>query len=95
MLVELSKPLKVGDAEVKSLDLKLETLTGANAMKAAMIAAQKRGIPFVVELRFDEHFQIEVAAEAAGIDAEAVRNLPIRDFLAVTGAVRDFLVGAD
>jgi hypothetical protein len=95
MLVALSTPLKVGDAEVKSLDLKLESLTGANAMKLAMIAGQKRGVPFSLELRLDEFFQIEVAAEAAGIDAEVVRNLPIKDFLAVTAAVRDFLLGAD
>lgn len=95
MRVPLSKPVKVGDKEVSELELVLEPLTGADAMKLAMLAAQKRGTPFAIDLRIDEFFHVEVAAQASGMDSAAVQNLPIKDFLAVTGAVRDFLVGAD
>ncbi len=93
--VKLSKPLKVGEAEVTELVLKLEQLTGADGLRLAMQASQRRGHSIVLELRLDEFYQLEVAAEATGLTTETLRALPLPDFLAVMGAVRDFLGGLD
>lgn len=94
MRVKLSRPFKVGEAEVTELELKLETLTGADALRFSMLASQKRGTPFVVDVRLDEHFQAEVAAHAAGVEVEVLRKLPLPDYLAVTGEVLSFLTSA-
>ncbi len=88
--VKLGKPFKVGEAEVTELVLNLETMSGEDAMKCAALAARARGNPYCLEERLDDHYLIEVAAHASGIDAALLRKLPIGDFHNVKAAVRDF-----
>jgi hypothetical protein len=89
--LKLSKPLDVNGSPITELSLDFDKLTAAHVVKAEGAALVARaGVP-AFPLRLDTEFQLHLAAEAAGIDAEILHRLNARDALAVMEAVAGFL----
>lgn len=93
--VKLSKSLDIDGKQRDKLVLNLDALTGADVLfcEREMLAANA-GQP-VLALVLSSEFHVQLAARACGIEAAALKKLPATDFLAVTGKVRNFLLGTD
>ena len=87
MKITLSKPLKYRDAELTTLDLELESLTGQDLID---IEETQRLTGQAVNL-FSQGYFIAIAAKALHLPAEVLKTLPAKDFLKLTNAVLFFL----
>lgn len=105
MKIRLSKALVVGEGEgakklsvsvteddetFEAIDAKVEDLTGSDVEFCLREAAAAKQQPILLP-RYDVDFQIQVAAKASGIEAAALKKLPIRDYLEVAQQVQGFL----
>ena len=87
MIITLTKPLKYRDAELDSLDLDLDALTGQDLID---IEDTLRLTGQTVNL-FSQGYFIAVAAKALHVPAEVLKTLPLKDFMKLTNAVLLFL----
>ena len=87
MIITLTKTLKYRDAELDSLDLDLDALTGQDLID---IEEAQRITGQTVNL-FSQGYFIAVAAKALHVPAEVLKTLPLKDFMKLTNAVLLFL----
>lgn len=94
MKIQLKKALKHKGKDLTELNIPLEELTGAD-----LIEIDKQNIDMddrkaMILPEFSKSYLIAVAARAARIPVEVLRQLGARDFTVVTGAVQNFLTGS-
>ncbi|MGI6436410.1 MAG: phage tail assembly protein [Syntrophomonadaceae bacterium] len=89
--VKLSKVKTWEDVEYDALFLDLEGLTGNDLLQAEKEYASEGGTAPVVEL--NKGYLSLVAAKAAKVPVELIRDLPAKDFSQVTIMVQNFLLG--
>lgn len=92
MKVDLVKEVTIDGKKIKSLDLKLEDLTGADILKVDM-EMRADGNPAGFNNVYDQKFLVIMASKASGILAEDLEKLSAVDFIEVTFTVRNFLMG--
>ncbi len=80
---------------VEEISFDFSKLTGHHVIRAEGAALIARAGQPVMVLRLDVEFQIQLAAEACGIDAAILHNLGPRDFLLVAEVASGFLFGTD
>ncbi|WMI72130.1 phage tail assembly protein [Aminobacterium sp. MB27-C1] len=89
--IKLTKPVSYAGKEYKELELDLEGLSGAD-----MIAAEQECLVLqqVVSpvAEFSKTYLSSLAARAAKVDYEMIKQLPVRDFTYVTLVVQNFLL---
>lgn len=92
MKIELMNPLKIDDKEVKTIDLKLDELTGEDILKVDMelrSSGDFRGFDHI----YNQNVLIHIASKASGILVDDLKKLSAPDFLEITFTVRNFLMG--
>lgn len=98
MQIKLSVPLVVGEGDAakthEAIDLKLESLTGADYMMALSEAERAKGEP-VIYFELDSYFRAELAARACGLASQTLSKLRLDDFTKIDRAVRNFLIESD
>ena len=77
-------------AEYKSLTFYFDRLTGED-VEAVELELQQRNI-IVLDATVSSAFQCGIAARASGIGADEIARLPLRHYLKIKNAARDFLV---
>ena len=87
MKITLTKPLKYKDAELETLDMDLEALTGQDIID---VEDDLRVAGQAVNL-FSQKYFIAIAARALHIPSELLKGLPLKDFMKLTNAVILFL----
>lgn len=92
MKVNLLRPLKVDDKEIKTLDLKLDELTGEDILKVDM-ELRTGGDPRGFDHIYNQNVLLHIASKASGIIVDDLKKLSAPDFLEVTFTVRNFLMG--
>lgn len=84
----LSKEVEINGEKVNEIEYDFENLTG-EAIENAMKTMQKTGyIPAVQEV--DPILHAHIFADAAGLDYLDIKKLPMKDYLKVSGEVRNF-----
>lgn len=92
MKIKLMNPLKIDDKEVKTIDLKLDELTGEDILKVDMelrSSGDFRGFDHI----YNQNVLIHIASKASGILVDDLKKLSAPDFLEITFTVRNFLMG--
>lgn len=84
------KPTTIGGTEYKTLTFYFECLTGED-VEAVELELQQRNI-IVLDATVSSAFQCGIAARASGIGADEIARLPLRHYLKIKNAARDFLV---
>ncbi len=87
MKITLTKPLKYRDAELDTLDLELDSLTGQDLLDvedALRLSGQAVNM-------YSQGYFAAIAAKALHIPGEVLRTLPLKDFLRLVNAVIFFL----
>lgn len=92
MKVSLIQPLKLEDKEVKTIDLKLEDLTGEDILQTDL-EIRASGDPRGFDSIYNQNVLLILASKASGIIADDLKRLSAPDFLEVTFTVRNFLMG--
>ena len=87
MIITLSKPLTYHGADLTTLDLDLEGLTGQDLID---IEDSQRLSGQVVNM-FSQGYFVSIAAKALHMPAEILKSLPLKDFMKLTNAVLFFL----
>ncbi len=89
--IKLTKPISYAGKEYKELELDLEGLSGADMIAAEQecLALQQVVSPVV---EFSKSYLSNLAARAAHVDSDLIRQLPVRDFSYVTLVVQNFLL---
>ena len=93
MKIEFKKAVNLSGKNIKELNLDLEKLTGNDLIEAEKEVMISDNTPLVMD--FNRSFLITIAAKAAGLPAEALKSLNIRDFSKITGEVQRFLTSSD
>jgi len=88
--IKLTKPLKLDDREIHTLELKLDELTGEDILK---IDNELRAAGDGFDHIYNQQVLLLIAAKASGIIADDLKKLSAPDFLEVTFTVRNFLMG--
>lgn len=88
--IKLAKPIKIDGKEVKEIEYDLEAVT-VQEYKNIIQRMAKQGI-VVAAAELDPNFQQEYFAKAAQLPATELNRLHIRDFMKITGEVRNFLL---
>lgn len=83
-------PAEILGKKYKSLTFYFEDLTGED-VEAVELDLQARNI-IVLSAEVSSAFQMGIAARAAKIAADELRRLPLRDYMKIKNAARDFLV---
>lgn len=93
MIIDLSKEYTFEGKSYKSIDLDLDSLTGADLEAAEQAVVATSGAFATLIAETSKPFQIAVAARAAKLPVEFFRSLPANDCTKVTLAVSNFLLG--
>lgn len=83
-------PVEITGTQYKSLTFYFEELTGED-VEAVEMELQQRNI-IVLDATVSSAFQCGIAARASGIGADEIARLPLRHYLKIKNAARDFLV---
>lgn len=83
-------PVEILGKQYKSLSFYFEELTGED-VEAVELELQQRNI-IVLSAEVSSAFQMGIAARAARMPADDLRRLPLRDYMKIKNAARDFLV---
>lgn len=83
-------PIEITGTQYKSLTFYFERLTGED-VEAVELELQQRNI-IVLDATVSSAFQCGIAARASGIGADEIARLPLRHYLKIKNAARDFLV---
>ena len=83
-------PVEITGTQYKSLTFYFERLTGED-VEAVELELQQRNI-IVLDASVSSAFQCGIAARASGIAADDLARLPLRHYLKIKNAARDFLV---
>ena len=83
-------PVEIMGKQYKSLTFYFEELTGED-VEAVELELQQRNI-IVLDASVSSAFQSGIAARASGIGADEIARLPLRHYLKIKNAARDFLV---
>lgn len=83
-------PVEILGKKYKSLTFYFENLTGED-VEAVELDLQARNI-IVLDASVSSAFQCGIAARAAKIAADEIARLPLRHYLKIKNAARDFLV---
>lgn len=83
-------PVEITGTQYKSLTFYFERLTGED-VEAVELELQQRNI-IVLDATVSSAFQCGIAARASGIGADEIARLPLRHYLKIKNAARDFLV---
>jgi len=83
-------PVEILGKQYKSLTFYFENLTGED-VEAVELELQARNV-IVLDASVSSAFQSGIAARAAGIAADEIARLPLRHYLKIKNAARDFLV---
>ena len=83
-------PVEITGTQYKSLTFYFERLTGED-VEAVELELQQRNI-IVLDASISSAFQCGIAARASGIGADEIARLPLRHYLKIKNAARDFLV---
>lgn len=76
---------------MKSLELKLDEMTGSTVLKVDM-ELRLEGLKGIVDI-YDQRVLLRFASKATGILEEEFNKLSAPDFLELTFTVRNFLMG--
>ena len=93
MKIKLKKPILHNGEFVNELDIPLENLTGNDLIEAEE-HIMRTGLAGQV-MDISRVYMITVAARAAHMPVEALREMSAGDFNKVVNAVRDFLAATD
>ena len=86
------KPVEIEGKQYKSLTFYFEKLTGDDMEKIeAELQDQNK---YVLTPEISSTFQCMMAARAAGVTADEIRRLPLRDYMKIKNKARDFLMAA-
>lgn len=86
------KPVEIEGKQYKSLTFYFEKLTGDDMEKIeAELQDQNK---YVLTPEISSTFQCMMAARAAGVAADEIRRLPLRDYMKIKNKARDFLMAA-
>lgn len=85
-------PVKIGDKTYTELVFYFEELTGAD-IEAIEEELQDQN-RYVLSPEISSAFQTILAAKAAKVSSEVIRNLPVPDYMRIKNKARDFLVSA-
>ena len=83
-------PVEIMGKKYKSLTFYFENLTGED-VEAVELELQARNI-IVLDASVSSAFQSGIAARASGIASDEIARLPLRHYLKIKNAARDFLV---
>lgn len=86
----LNPPIEITGTQYKSLTFYFDRLTGED-VEAVELELQQRNI-IVLDATVSSAFQCGIAARASGIGADEIARLPLRHYLKIKNAARDFLV---
>ena len=87
---KFNPPVEILGKQYKSLSFYFEELTGED-VEAVELELQQRNI-IVLSAEVSSAFQMGIAARAARMPADDLRRLPLRDYMRIKNAARDFLV---
>lgn len=90
--IKLDKKFKFNDVEIEKVDLDFNSLTGAEICDAESNFRDKYYQP-VPNVNYSFAYQAAVAAKASKLPYELILELPVKDFTAIIGAARGFLLG--
>ncbi len=93
MKITLKKPIDIDGKEVKSLNLKLDDLTGEDLAAAEHEYLANGGIP--TSLTTSIVYAQGIAARAAGVDLGDIQRLKLQDCTTVCTRVQSFLYGTE
>lgn len=93
MKIKLKRAILYKGEELRELDIPLENLTGNDLIEAEE-QIMKTGLAGQV-MDISRVYMITVAARAARIPVEALRQTSANDFNKIVNAVRDFLASSD
>ena len=83
-------PVEITGTQYKSLTFYFERLTGED-VEAVELELQQRNI-VVLSAEVSSAFQSAIAAKAARMASDEIRRLPLRDYMKIKNAARNFLV---
>ncbi len=92
IIVELSKKVTFNDLEVEKIELDFGSLTGADICEAET-SFRDRFFQPIPDANYSIAYQASVAAKAAKLPYELILKLNHKEFSAVTGAAKGFLLG--
>ena len=84
------KPVKIMNRDYKAITFYFDNLTGED-VEAAELELQARNI-IVLSAEVSSAFQSTIAARAGRIPADELRRLPLKDYMKIKNAARNFLV---
>lgn len=87
---KFSKPIEIMGKRYESLTFYFEGLTG-NDVEDVELELQQRNI-VVLSAEVSSAFQSAIAAKAAHMASDEIRRLPLRDYMKIKNAARNFLV---
>lgn len=87
---KFAKPTEIMGRKYESLTFYFEELTGDD-VEAVELELQQRNI-VVLSAEVSSAFQSAIAAKAAHMASDEIRRLPLRDYMKIKNAARNFLV---
>lgn len=87
---KFAAPVEIMGKKYTSLTFYFERLNGED-VEAVELELQQRNI-VVLSAEVSSAFQSSIAARAAGMAADEIRRLPLRDYMKIKNAARNFLV---
>lgn len=93
VVITLKKPFEYTGMRIEALVLDFESLTGEDMIKIESEMQATGQMAWAPEL--SQSLQCKLAARAAGVGSDVIEHLPLKEFNAVTSAVRSFLLNMD
>lgn len=87
---KFAKPREIMGKKFESITFYFEDLTGDD-VEAVELELQQRNI-VVLSAEVSSAFQSAIAAKAAHMASDEIRRLPLRDYMKIKNAARNFLV---
>lgn len=87
---KFKKPTEIMGRKYESITFYFESLTG-NDVEDVELELQQRNI-VVLSAEVSSAFQSAIAAKAAHMASDEIRRLPLRDYMKIKNAARNFLV---
>lgn len=87
---KFAEPVEIMGKKYSTMTFYFERLNGDD-VEAVELELQQRNI-VVLSAEVSSAFQSAIAARAAGIASDEIRRLPLRDYMKIKNAARNFLV---
>lgn len=87
---KFAEPVEIMGKKYTTMNFYFERLNGDD-VEAVELELQQRNI-VVLSAEVSSAFQSAIAARAAGIASDEIRRLPLRDYMKIKNAARNFLV---